>query len=177
MLKLQRSSSGFTLIELIIVIAIIGILATISLASLNSAREKASVTAAKAELRSIRTAMELLWSDTGVYPNGLESYCNGTVPDDNEVNLNANAAGLVANGNSWTGWEGPYIQSAVDPWGTSYYLDEDYQCLAGTEGCGGVTDSGQDSRVIVSCGPNADTGGSGGSCAYDEDNIVLMLCR
>ncbi len=61
---LQR---GFTLIELLVVIAIIGILSSVVLASLNTARGKGSDAVIKENLAGIRSQMELLYGDTGVY--------------------------------------------------------------------------------------------------------------
>ncbi len=53
---LQR---GFTLIELLVVIAIIGILSSVVLASLSTARNKASDTKVKEQLATVRTGAEL----------------------------------------------------------------------------------------------------------------------
>ena len=68
----------------------------------------------------------------------------------------------------------------LDPWGGQYYFDSDYECLADTVGCNGVTDTDSDilgttySSVIVSCGPNQQL--ENNACAYDEDNVVLRFC-
>jgi len=165
---------GFSLIEILMVIAIIGILASVVMNPLQSAREKAQVARAQSDLNSFRAAIAALHGDVGQYPNDADSFCRTTVPSDNEVNLSAPTANLVANGDGLSNWDGPYIASSSDPWGGAYYLDEDYQCLAATEGCQGITDTGNDSSVLVSCGPNQAI--ADGACAYDDDNIVLRLC-
>ena len=58
---------GFTLIELLVVIAIIGILASVVLASLNSARDRGSNAAVKADLHGIRNQAELVYDITKSY--------------------------------------------------------------------------------------------------------------
>src|SRR5205809_1035919 len=59
---------GFTLIELLVVIAIIGLLSSIVLASLNAARSKANDAARIANIKSLKTAMELYYNDYNTYP-------------------------------------------------------------------------------------------------------------
>jgi len=63
---------GFTLIELLVVISIISLLSSIVLSSVGTARDKARLTKAQAEIREVRTAIGLLESDTGKWPNGCE---------------------------------------------------------------------------------------------------------
>jgi len=68
---LPRSISqrkGFTLIELLIVIAIILILIAIALPNFLEAQIRAKVTKTKAELRTMKTAMEEYFLDWKVYP-------------------------------------------------------------------------------------------------------------
>ncbi len=59
---------GFTLIELMIVVAIIAILAGILIPNFVNARSQAQTAACESNLRSIATALELYYADNQVYP-------------------------------------------------------------------------------------------------------------
>jgi len=77
----RRPASGFTLIELMIVIAIIAILAAILVPNFIRARAQGQVTACKCNLRNISTALEMYATDSG-----------GRYPESGQL-----AAGLVPN--------------------------------------------------------------------------------
>ncbi len=171
----HKERKGFTIIEILITISIIGILVSVILPSLNTARDKALVAQAVMEISALKTTFITLYDDTGRYPNGATSYCRTSLPANNEVDLASAGAGLTSNGGSWGNWNGPYMADVEDPWGHPYYLDEDYQCMASTEGCKGIDDPSTNSSVIVSCGKNGAL--NNGSCAYDADNVVQKLCE
>jgi len=67
MINLSKKEKGFTLIELMIVVAIIGILAAIAIPQFSSYREKAFDSAAEADLRNLMTAQEAAYADTQAY--------------------------------------------------------------------------------------------------------------
>lgn len=60
---------GFTLIELLVVIAIIGILSTVVLTSLSTARAKGRDAQRLAQIREVRTALEIFAPPGSSYPN------------------------------------------------------------------------------------------------------------
>ncbi len=68
-----RMKKGFTLIELIVVIAIISLLASVVLSSLGTARQKATDTSKIQAVEQMRNALQLYLTDKGSYPGGDQS--------------------------------------------------------------------------------------------------------
>jgi len=62
-----RRPNGFTLIELLIVVVIIGILAAIAIPKFSSARDKAFLSAMKADLRNLATLQDVYHNSNYTY--------------------------------------------------------------------------------------------------------------
>ena len=82
--KLALSSTvldgaGFTLIELIVVIAILGILAGIGLTSFRTSQIKSRDAKRKSDLEQVQRAVEMYMNDAGHYPNSAA--IGGTIGD------------------------------------------------------------------------------------------------
>ncbi|MFC1808979.1 type IV pilin protein [Candidatus Omnitrophota bacterium] len=78
-----RGKKGFTLMELIMVIAIIGVLAAIMVPKFSGQRIKADEAAARANLNSLRAALQMYISDNnGVAPaaTDIDTYGTGLPP-------------------------------------------------------------------------------------------------
>jgi type IV pilus assembly protein PilA len=73
---LGKSKKGFTLIELMIVVAIIGILAAIAIPNFIRFQLKAKTSEGKVNIAAIRTAEEAYFSEFGVYVTGTLSPTN-----------------------------------------------------------------------------------------------------
>ena len=82
----MKKRKGFTLIELMIVIAIIAILAAVLIPNFMRAREASRLNACKSNLKNISTAIETYSNDNdGVYP----------FTNNNIVDINTGAAGGI----------------------------------------------------------------------------------
>jgi len=98
----RKTKTGFTLIELMLVVIIIGVLAAMVMPRLVGRSEQARIAAAKADINSnIALALDLYEMDIGSFPEGLDA--------------------LLHNPGSSPNWKGPYIKKQPkDPWGTTY---------------------------------------------------------
>lgn len=64
----QTRTSGFTIVELLIVIVVIGILAAITIVAFNGVQQRARTAALQSDIRSMSQAIEAFKIQNGVYP-------------------------------------------------------------------------------------------------------------
>ncbi len=94
MLNQLRKQSGFTIIELLIVIAIIGILATLVLTNFQGAQAKSRDTTRQTDINSIYQKLEEFYNENGGYPN--EDLTNTVLPGIDQGALeDADGTGIV----------------------------------------------------------------------------------
>lgn len=101
-----RTDDGFTLLELLVVLAILGLLAAIVAPQVLKYLGASRTQAAKVQVENIAAALDHFDLDVGRYPTEQEG-------------LDA----LVHAPPSVTSWGGPYLQRAsalTDPWGRKY---------------------------------------------------------
>jgi len=114
--------SGFTLIEIMVVIAILAILAVIVMPKLVGRTDDARITAAKVQLRNIEEGLHLYKLDNGVYPGteqGLEALVRP--PSVGIVPKNWKAGGYLPKV-PLDPWGFPFVYLAPGPDGTPYDL-------------------------------------------------------
>jgi general secretion pathway protein G len=98
---MQTTTTGFSLIEIMIAVTIIGIMLAVVVPNFMRYREKSRMTGTKAALVSVNAAIDQFHSDTNVYPSTLADLM--TKPGEEKVARK---------------WEGPYLtKEAVDSFG------------------------------------------------------------
>ena len=101
MQRSKRNNRGFTMIELMVVVAIIGMLAVIVAPAVMNNLGRGQRTTAQAQMANIATALDTYRLDMGAYPAALE--------------------GLIENDTGRGTWAGPYMREVpADPWGNPY---------------------------------------------------------
>jgi general secretion pathway protein G len=102
----RRNERGFTLVEILVVITIIGlIMALVGPRVLNYLSES-KVKAAKIQIQSFSSALDLFYLDTGRDPSRAEGL-----------------GALVQPAGGTASWNGPYLKGGnvpLDPWGKAY---------------------------------------------------------
>ena len=105
-------NAGFTLVEVLLVVAILGILAGVVVVNFGGKQKGAMIKATRASISAICTAIDLYEVDNGAFPATLQ----GLVQSAGEPN-----------------WSGPYIKGGlpIDAWGTAFNYakvgDRDYE--------------------------------------------------
>lgn len=100
--KRLQGSDGFTLIEILVVMAIIAMLAVMVAPNLFNQQAGAMRDVARTEISTLEAALDIYRLDVGEYPDSL----NGLMEDDTDR----------------ASWNGPYLRRAVptDPWDNEY---------------------------------------------------------
>ena len=93
--------AGFTLIEVLLVVAILGILATVVVVNFAGKADNARIKATRASIAAICTAIDMYEVDTGKFPSSMDNLVQAS----GEPN-----------------WNGPYLKGGVpvDQWGTAF---------------------------------------------------------
>jgi general secretion pathway protein G len=102
----MRGEGGFTLIEILVVITIIALIMSLVGPRVLNYLGESKVKAAKIQIQSFGSALDLFNLDTGRYPSTAEGL-----------------TALVQSPGTITAWNGPYLKGGVvpnDPWGKAY---------------------------------------------------------
>ena len=145
---LKRNEKGFSLIEVVVVVAVIAILAAVLTPYITKYIDDSKIAKARNEVQVIAAAVTHAYKDLGRWPNRINAatdygglYTGTVLPagtligaatgwiaptaaawDSLNNHLVTNTRGYPATGD--TKWSGPYAtQLPVDPWGRAYIIN------------------------------------------------------
>ncbi len=132
---IKKVQQGFTIIELLIVIAIIGILATLVLTNFQGAQAKGRDTVRKNDINSIYQKLEEYYNENGGYPDGNLS-TSVLAGIDAEALNDADGTAITYAGGFITSTTAP----TLTPGNTNEYIYAAYDCdTAGAQATVGST--------------------------------------
>jgi general secretion pathway protein G len=162
--RLQRTADGFTLIEMLVVLTIIGLIMALIGPRVLGYLAESRVKAARLQIESFSSSLDLFYLDTGRYPTTAEG-------------LDA----LVQRPADVTVWNGPYLKGGrvpLDPWGNSYQYrspadnDQPYEIVSfGSDGREGGTGDAADivsSNLVDSRGHERDSNNAATGSSIDH---------
>jgi len=168
---MKASGPGFTLIEMVIVVAIIALLAGILVPIAFNQVDDAQLTRALGDCKGLSNALVLYKKDTGGWPiNKKMFYTEGAAATSESKFDSGNAEHieepLLNNSPAAVGWKGPYMSSFhADPWGHRYVIE--------AEGSKAV---GMPYMWVISAGPDGkfDTGKNDKTLKGDDIGLILQ---
>jgi general secretion pathway protein G len=132
----NKQQSGFTIVELLIVIVVIGILAAITIVAYNGIQTRSRTTAVTTDLRSIEKAMLMYRAEHGKLPLAADWYSGTTMPPSSrwvtEIIAGLKSENIISTSSLDT-----------DPWGQHYWYDNN-DCSIGSSGFSPVRSVGPD---------------------------------
>ena len=192
MSKIKNSLKGFTIIELLVVVAIIGLLSTMTVAAVKIARKKAKIAKAQHDIDTLYTAISTLANDTNQWPghqvanviNLVEGNTEICGPDINSNNcatsLSDLSSGIIGDDTvtPYIGWHGVYIKKIpIDSWNHEYFFDTHYMVDIDNNPCNGAGICSS-AVVVGSYGPDGKGKPDGISAgSYGEDDIIKIIMR
>lgn len=137
----MRTQRGFTLIEIIGVMAVIAIIAAMATPRIFDAIEDAKITSLLQQVKTLKGSIAEYYSDTGTWPRHTPSHANN---GRHNLMLNEDTAG-----NAIPGWDGPYLeQELTNPFIEGGYVDV-LQTSASAYACDIDGDGNQDGSFAV----------------------------
>lgn len=127
MVSLKQRQSGFTIVELLIVIVIIGILATLVIVTFSGVQQKARDSERKTDINALAGQLEAAYANVGYYP-GLAGFNDAATRSTLEIRLDSKAFGDPKNKGSET-----LLAGQATTTGTA-----DYRYHYDTTGCTGT---------------------------------------